>query len=122
MHDILKQDSAEEEDIYWTQIHDNHGNSTPAVTSATDDTDIAIPLVPFVCPGHSRIMSKRLIGILVIGRNCFTAGYPRHSSKRCYKIWTAVIHNSLNRASNRPTGAVLRDFMSLCKGPISDAR
>jgi len=46
MHDILKQDSAqEEEDIYWTQIHVNHANSTPAVTSATDDTDIAIPSV-----------------------------------------------------------------------------
>jgi len=46
MHDILKQDSAqEEEDIYLTQIHVNHGNSTPAVTSATDDTDIAIPSV-----------------------------------------------------------------------------
>jgi len=72
MHDILKQDSAQEEDIYWTQIHVNHGNSTPAVTSATDDTDIAIPSL--VCPRHSRIMSKRLKGIEIGRNNCFTAG------------------------------------------------
>ena len=53
-----------------TQIHDNHGNSTSAVTSATDDTDIAIMSVRLsVCPGHSRIMSKRLKGV-EIGRVC----------------------------------------------------
>jgi len=56
-----------------TQIHVNHGNSTPAVTSATDDTDIAVRPFVSVCPGHFRIMSKRLKGI-EIGRNCFTAG------------------------------------------------
>jgi len=59
-----------------TQIHDNHVNSTPAaVTSAMDDTDIAIPSVRLSVRdrGHSRIMSKRLKGI-EIGRTCFTAG------------------------------------------------